>query len=140
LLVETKIQPNAIDKIQIENHLIRLNSGREVLKKLLVITPDQARPAILQSVADERLIWASFAALDQAIDELLGDGREVVSEREAFLLRELQTMLARENLLGISKDNDLVSDSGRTVAFTQSQRYVSLERLRTAKTTSDLID
>jgi hypothetical protein len=29
--------------------------------------------------------------------------------------------------------NDLKSDTGRTIAFTQNQRYVSLTRLKTAK-------
>jgi hypothetical protein len=34
--------------------------------------------------------------------------------------------------------NDLTSKTGRGVAFTQNQRYVSLSRLRTAKRTSEL--
>lgn len=37
-------------------------------------------------------------------------------------------------------ENDLVSESGRTIAFTQGQRYVSLDRMRRSpKTTSELI-
>jgi hypothetical protein len=37
-------------------------------------------------------------------------------------------------------ENDLVSESGRTIAFTQGQRYVSLEKLRQGpKTTSALL-
>jgi hypothetical protein len=35
--------------------------------------------------------------------------------------------------------NDLKSKTGKTTAFTQNQRYVSSERLKTAKTTSDLV-
>jgi hypothetical protein len=35
--------------------------------------------------------------------------------------------------------NDLESDSGRSIAFTQGQRYVSLERLKTAARTSQLV-
>ena len=36
--------------------------------------------------------------------------------------------------------NDLESDSGRPTAFTQNQRYVSLERLKKAKGTSGLVN
>lgn len=36
--------------------------------------------------------------------------------------------------------NDLKSKTGKTTAFTQNQRYVASERLKTAKTTSDLVD
>jgi hypothetical protein len=34
--------------------------------------------------------------------------------------------------------NDLTSDSGQRIAFTQNRRYVSLEALRKAKKTSEL--
>ena len=36
--------------------------------------------------------------------------------------------------------NDLESASGQTVAFTQNQRYVPLDRLRTARITSELVE
>lgn len=34
--------------------------------------------------------------------------------------------------------NDLIADSGRVTAFTQNQRYVAEEKLRRARTTSEL--
>ena len=37
-------------------------------------------------------------------------------------------------------ENDLKSEAGRPVAFTQNQRYISFERLATAKKTSDLVE
>jgi len=246
LLVETKIKRNSIQPKQLERHLERLDGATEATRLLLVLTPDDAKPRAFDSFQDERLVWASFAALDQAIDELLSDKTEVVSEREAFLLRELQNMLVAERLIGSANDvvvvparnawpeyeryhayvchpdrpfqpvsriafysfgkiyplvpkilqthehveflpgthkgemavlvdallketprkegwaykvfflsppdspdtlkldasirNDLTSKSGRTTAFTQNQRYVSLERLKQAKTTSDLVE
>jgi len=45
------------------------------------------------------VLWRSFSELDNAIDELLEDATEVISEREAFLLRELQQMFHAEKLL-----------------------------------------
>lgn len=246
LLVETKIKRNAVREEQIRRHLERLDQATEAVHILLVLTPDDTLPAVVDSIQDARIAWASFAALDQAIDEMLGDKYEVVSEREAFLLRELQNMLMAEGLVSSANDvvvvparhawpeyrqyhvyvcqpdrpfqpvtrmafyahghihplipmilethdhvefvpgkhkgrlgeliaiflnggqrkldtaykvvflsapdspetlnlgrtipNTLKSQSGKTTAFTQNQRYVSSERLKVAKTTSDLVE
>jgi hypothetical protein len=244
LLVETKIERNAVRADQLARHLQRLDAAPEAEKLLLLLTPDDSPPPATK-VDDPRLAWASFAALDQAIEELLKDPYEVISEREAFLLRELQVMLAEEGLVLPANDvvvvparhawreycdfhayvcqakrsfqgvrriafytegaiqvavptilevhdevvfrpgaypgalggvvdglvaigareeghaykvillspagdprtlkleqpikNDLTSQSGRTTAFTQNQRYVAEEKLRRARTTSELI-
>lgn len=245
LMIETKTARNAVDIAQLRRHLEKLTAASETTKMLLVLTPDAARPAAMESFPLDVAVWSSFAALDQAIDELLGDRGEVVSEREAFLLRELQTMFEEENLLAAADEvlvvaalwaldeyrdrsayvcqpnrpfrdvermafytmgeiapvvpkivetfeavefrrgayqgrlgevvdalvdralrqegrhykvmlltapddretirlkgpvvNDLTSETGRNIAFTQGQRYVSLARLKAAKTTSELI-
>jgi hypothetical protein len=90
LLIETKLQRNAVRSEQLRRHLDRLRSVDEANATLLVLTPDEVRPSQVDDLADARVAWASFVALDQAIDELLDDKYEVVSEREAFLLREFQ--------------------------------------------------
>ncbi|MBU0719549.1 MAG: hypothetical protein KJ749_15000 [Planctomycetes bacterium] len=244
LLLETKTKRGAVRADQLRRHLKRLGGTTELIQVLLVLTPDDARPKALDSIDDDRLVWASFAALDQTIDEILEDKTEVVAEREAFLLRELQSMLIAEKLIGNANDvvvvaarhawpeyakyhayvcqadrsfqavtrmafyshgqihplvpkiveshdhvdfvrgrhdgkvgaliktmlregvrkeetaykvvllsppdspdtlaldspipNDLTSENGRTTAFTQNQRYVSSDRLKKAKATSDL--
>ena len=105
VLIETKVQPKAIkDLEQIQRHLQRLDKAKEFDRFLIVLTPDDVPPAALGSLQDDRLVWTSFSALDKAIDEMLEDKYEVVSEREEFLLRELQNMLDTENLLGSDKD------------------------------------
>lgn len=245
LLIETKMVRNAVDGAQLQRHVAKLAAAVETTKMLLVLTPDAARPAVMESLPANLVTWTSFAALDQAIEELLGDRGGVVSEREAYLLRELQTMLEEENLLAAADEvlvvaalwaldmyrdnyayvcqpnrtfrdidrmafytmgeiapvvpkilerydaiefcrgayeghlgsvvdaliehgsreegqtykvmlltppehpdtiqlpeavvNDLTSESGRVIAFTQGQRYVSLARLRAAKKTTELI-
>lgn len=243
ILIETKIRRDAVKMEQLKRHVKRLDA-REAMQFLLLLTPDESRPNVIDILADKRVVWASFASLDQAIEELLNDNREVVSEREAFLLRHIQIMLVEENLIGSANDvvvipariawseyqdthayvcqagrvfqpvkylafyssgqiqpvvprileiydsvefrrgyhkerlgqivnaliesrqreegerykvillsppddpktqrlaapiiNDLTSDSGRITAFTQNQRYVSLARLKTVQTTSEL--
>lgn len=109
LLVETKTERNAVNLPQIKRHLARLDEVAEAKKVLLVLTPDGSRPTVLDKVSDSRLVWSSFAFLDQAIDEILNDPKEVVSEREAFLLRELQSMLEAEGLLANPNDTVVVA-------------------------------
>ena len=246
LLVETKIKRGSVRTDQLQQHLKRLDEATETTCRLLVLTPDNSRPAVIDALQDNRLVWSSFAALNQAIDEMLADNSEVISEREEFLLRELQNMLVVEELVSSANDvvvvpariawpeyeqyhayvcqadrpfqnvvrmafyahgeihplvpriveshdhvefvpgkykgrlgklvadllkdkkrkqdtaykvtllsapespdtldlgrtipNDLKSESGTTTAFTQNQRYVSSERLKVAKTTSDLVE
>jgi hypothetical protein len=107
LLIETKTRPNAVRADQLERHLKRLDDSKEKTQGLLVLTPDARQPTEIDEVKDHRITWASFASLDQAINELFADKKEVISEREAFLLRELQAMLDSEGLIG-SEENTLV--------------------------------
>ena len=130
LLVETKIKRNGIDLPidldQIQRHLDRLDEANEVTRLLLVITPDDVRPKILDSLKDggKRLVWSSFDKLDQAIDEMLEDKYEVLSEREAFLLRELQTMLEDEQLLANPYDVVVVAARIAWPEYKQLHAYV----------------
>ena len=100
LVVETKIQPGMVDLPQLRRHLVRVQKVSASTRWLIVLTPDNRMPeAVDELMADNQpVVWASFRMLDQAINELLSDRMEVVSEREQFLLRELQLMLAEEKL------------------------------------------
>lgn len=120
LLIETKTKRNVVRLDQLKRHLKRLDAATEATSLLLVLTPDDVRPSAFDALQDDRLVWASFAALDQAIDEMLSDDAEVVSEREAFLLRELQRMLMAENLIGTA--NDVVVVPARH-AWPEYQKY-----------------
>jgi hypothetical protein len=107
LLLETKLVRNGLDREQLERHLERLGTTNEKDQMVLVLTPDDIHPNLITEINDERLVWSSFAALNQAIDELLSgekNEKEVISEREEFLLRELQKMLIAEGLIGSSKE------------------------------------
>jgi hypothetical protein len=104
ILIEAKIQRGAVDQEQLRRHLQCFDETSVTTQILLVLTPDDARPAAIDQLRDKRVVWGSFAGLDQAIEELLKDPSEVTSEREAFLLRELQTMLMEEGLGGFAKN------------------------------------
>jgi hypothetical protein len=124
LLVETKTRPNTINADQLKRHLHRLDQSQEATRCLLLLTPDETRPAVVNHVADPRLIWTSFAALDQAIEELLADKHEVISEREAFLLRELQAMLLEEDLLSSPMDTVVVAARNAWPEYQMHHAYV----------------
>lgn len=107
LLLETKLARNGLNRPQLERHLERLDQTNEKDRMVLVLTPDDVQPSLIAEISDKRLVWSSFAALNQAIDEMLSGEettKEVISEREEFLLRELQKMLIDEGLIGSSKE------------------------------------
>lgn len=113
LLVETKTERNAVNLQQLKRHLSRLDDKPEAFRTLMLITPDNSIPVSLEEFGEDnnQVVWASFATIDQAIDEILDDSREVVSEREAYLMRELQEMLLAEGLL--ANENDVVIVAAR---------------------------
>lgn len=124
ILVETKTERNAVKLPQIERHLKRLKNATETTAIVLVLTPDDARPPALKALDDRRVAWASFARLDQAVEELLEDKREVVSEREAFLLRELQKMLSAEDLICSATDVVVVAARNAWPKYNEIHAYV----------------
>ncbi len=79
--------------------------------------------------------------LGETVDRLLGDSphskKEVGHSYKVFLLSapdDPQTLRLDKPII-----NDLQSKTGQPTAFTMGQRYVSLERLKTARTTSELV-
>ncbi len=124
MLVETKTERNGLNKPQLQRHLKRLDEATETGQFLLVLTPDDERPKLLDEISDPRMAWTSFALLDQAIDEMLSDPHEVVSEREAFLLRELQNFFEAENLLASPNDVVIVAARQAWPEYEEFKAYV----------------
>ena len=124
LLIETKTELNGVNLPQIMRHIDRLDQARETNALLLLLTPDDVRPAVLDGLKDDRVAWSSFTLLDQAIDEILDDSQEVVSEREAFLLRELQAMFEAEGLLANPNDVVIVAARRAWQEYNDSYAYV----------------
>lgn len=106
MLLETKIVKNAVSKEQLVRHLSGLD-GNEITKILLVLTPDQIEPKEISEINDERVVWSSFEDLYQAIENILNETKLVISEREEFLLKNLQSFFLEEGLLP-SENNVLI--------------------------------
>lgn len=109
-LFEVKTARNALNAQQLRRHLRNL-TGDFRDERLFAVTPDGATPPIVTEVSDPRLTWLSFLAISQAIDELLGDPLELISEQTRFLLRELQALFAQDGLL--DPDVDVVVVAAR---------------------------
>ena len=126
ILVETKIQRDTVDLEQLKRHLKRLD-GKVSVEQLLVLTPDDKKPQVIEELREPKVVWANFASLDQAIEELLSDNREVISEREEFLLRNLQVMLIEEGLVGSINDVVVLPAQYAWREYLNSNAYVCQE-------------
>ena len=105
--METKIYPDAVNLRQLRNHrkAVNLKAG----ERLLLLTPDDDQPANLP----EGVIWSNFDTLAGAVEDILSDGEEPPSEREAFLLREFIRMLRQRGLIGANKPRVMVIGANR---------------------------
>ncbi|HTQ40458.1 MAG TPA: hypothetical protein VMJ32_15645 [Pirellulales bacterium] len=124
LLIETKIKQNALDLEQLKRHVSRFKDTKEATKLLLILTPDDRTPDVINEFSPEIVTWASFVKLHQAIEELLNDRTEIISEREAFLLKELQVMLDREDLISSAKDVVVVAARRAWPDYQRNHAYV----------------
>ena len=88
--IETKTSENSVDFDQVKRHLASVENDQ----KLLLLTPDENRPQLL----DEGVYWSNFQRLITSVKEILGDEDEPASEKEAFLLRELVRMVEESGL------------------------------------------
>ena len=98
---ETKTVPNALGAKQLSEHHKNLSEGAKH-ERLFIVTPDSERPAALDALDDERVIWFNFRAMSDAIDEILDDDTTFVGEQTRFLLRELQQLFAEDGLLDVA--------------------------------------
>ncbi|WP_150244119.1 hypothetical protein [Nocardiopsis quinghaiensis] len=110
-LFEVKTVRGTVGAKQLRCHLANLKEGAG--RYLFVLTPDPTRPAALDAVDDRRMVWFNFAALYDAITAVVDDAFLAPSERDRFLLRELQALF----------DNDGLVTSDEVVVVAASQAY-----------------
>lgn len=95
LLFETKITSHAVNKDQLKAHR-ELCRNKET--KLVYLTPDAQKPDLLDV---EDVVWKSFSDVYELINELLTDTDLILSERDQFLLRNLQLLFEDSKLLPV---------------------------------------
>ena len=103
ILIETKLQQNAVDEDQIKKHQKQLGNRKNAY--LVILTPDPACPDVVENISreDSRVVWCSFNQINNIIDDFFENGSEVISEKDAFLLKNFQMFLDHENLLSQPK-------------------------------------
>ena len=111
---ETKIKPNEVRLDQTRRHMKAVGTD----EKLVVLTPDDEKPAVLDSPGlredyGNRITWASFNTLDDVMKDVLEDKQTTPSEFESYLLREFSAFLQEEGLITIpSEDRVIVVTAG----------------------------
>ena len=122
LLIETKIQPDALKHPSAAALKLayagKLRSGG----RLLVLTPDQERPAALVT-DDPRVAWTNFVNLAAAFTAVLEDEDEPASEHERYLIRELVALFRATGLLE-SLDTVVVAARSAYPLYLQYHAYV----------------
>ena len=119
IVIETKITRNSVGCSQVRNHLKGLREG----ERLLLLTPDDEPPSAT-GICD-RVVWSNFSTLSGAIERILQTDDNIEdeppSEREAFLLRELNLMLSR---LGLT-----ISPANRVMVVPAAEAWPMYNRL-----------
>lgn len=119
--IETKTEPRAVSRTQLEGHLEALETERSDTKLLVVLTPDAAEPEAVSALSDERVVWLSFDDLVEALESFLArddagtiETGQPPTERDRFLVRELVRFLyGRDGLVGGVDDRVLVIPARR---------------------------
>jgi hypothetical protein len=122
--IETKRIPNSVRAKQLKAHLKALDDEPPIdTQRLLVLTPDSHIPGAVVNTLDDRVAWASFedlvTAINEAIEideEWLASERNLPTERERELLRELVRFLISEGLVGKAIDEVLVVAARRALS------------------------
>jgi hypothetical protein len=122
-LFEVKTDRGKLYADQLQRH-IETFDGTARLERLVAITPDVQPPDAIAQVNDARVAWTSFASLAQAVDEVLADPARMVSEREAYLLRELQSLFEADGLLGSPDDAVIVAARDAYPAYLKYSAYI----------------
>ena len=101
--------------------------------RLIAITPDMAEPPIIGAIADPRLTWISFADLHAAVDALITPPEDAdaelsllaegISDRDRFLLRELQALFVDDKLFG-GPDVVIVAANNAYPEYQHTHAYV----------------
>lgn len=104
ILIETKLSPNKVSVEQIEKHLKII--GNKPNYYLIILTPNKEVSGNIKSLVRDQVIWVSFNDLNNVIDGLFEEEDSLISEKEAFLLRNYQCMLLEEGL--IYDENDVL--------------------------------
>ncbi|WP_306366446.1 hypothetical protein [Nocardiopsis sp. CC223A] len=120
-LFEVKTARGTVRAKQLRCHLANLGEGPG--RYLFVLTPDPVRPAAVDVVDDRRVVWFNFAALHDAITAVVDDAYLAPSERDRFLLRELQALFDNDGLLTFD-DVVVVAASHAYPVYLEASAYI----------------
>ena len=123
-LFEVKTEREWVDADQLQRHLTSLTGDGD--ERLFVVTPDVNEPEQVVALRSDGapVSWIGFASLAHAIDEALSEPGGIVSEREAFLLRELVRLFEADGLLDIPEDVAIVAAGSAYPFYRRNGLYI----------------
>ena len=98
---------------------------------LVYLTPDHEAPALLN---DKKVVWKSFKDVYELINELFDDPVLILSERDQFLLRNLQEFFEAEGLLPLEDEVVIVAASTAWPLYEKFQLYICQNKRSFRKT------
>ena len=118
LLFEAKIFPNRVDLTQLTEHM---KEAEKDDAELIYLTPDISKPELL---SENGVNWKSFHDVYALIDELLKSSDLILSERDQFLLRNLQEFISESGLLPVVDEVVIVAASTAWPVYQETGIYV----------------
>lgn len=114
--IETKIVRDSLTKNQLEGHLEYLGKSDAKDVRLLLVTPDSKEPKIMEAYRDRPVFWFNFDLLSEALQSVL-DNYRFLTDREKFLLLELDAFIVDSNLLSEDISNKVLIIPSSKLAF-----------------------
>ena len=118
LLFETKTTENRVNLKQLNGHLVVANNKNA---DLVYLTTDQSKPALL---IQKNVVWKNFQNLFDLISELMEDPSLILSERDQFLLKNLQDFFVESELIPVKDEVVIVAASSAWKIYEKYGVYV----------------
>lgn len=118
LVFEVKTSTSAINIVQMNKHF---KNTKESGGTLVYLTPDAFRP---KELSNDEIVWKNFQHLFDRIAELLADPTLILSERDQFLLKNLQILFDESGLLPKINEVAIVAASAAWPVYQKYGVYV----------------
>jgi hypothetical protein len=113
-----------LDEIRRLRRLKLLGEARTSHNRLVLLTPDVDPPGVVAELQDDRLVWASFKGLADAILRVVAEAGETVNDRSRYLLGELIQLFREDGLLEPAQDVIVVAARWAYPAYLDCAAYV----------------
>jgi hypothetical protein len=127
ILIETKVEPDAVDWEQLKRHCEALPDKlvKQGKAALILLTPDAQSP--IPESCELPIVWSNFDTLVDALEKL--EETSFLSEKERFFIQNYKEYLAEEGLLSMADNRVIVIPAGLAwEEYQECDAYVCQDR------------